>query len=140
MTLLDVAMRLVGEIQERPGAANHPFVVWCHGSTTMGESPDEVPWCSSFVNRLAWLLRLPRSKSAAARSWLDIGTAVDLEDATPGWDVVIFRRGASPVSGHVAVFAGMEAEAVRVVGGNQSNGVTLASFPFEQVLGVRRLK
>ena len=62
MTLLDLAMRFVGEIQKRPGGADHPFIVWCHESTTMGASPDEVPWCSSFVNRLAWMLRLPRSK------------------------------------------------------------------------------
>lgn len=140
MTLFDLAQRLVGEVNERPGAANDPFIVWCHGSTTMGEAADEVPWCSSFVNRLAWLLRLPRSKSAAARSWLDIGESIRLEDARPGYDVVVFTRGASPTAGHVAIFAGLEGNTVRVVGGNQSNAVTVAAFPRDSVIGVRRLK
>jgi uncharacterized protein (TIGR02594 family) len=140
MTLFDVAQRLVGEIQERPGAVDHPFIVWCHESTTMGAAADEIPWCSSFVNRLAWLLRLPRSKSAAARSWLDIGESIRLEDARPGYDVVVFTRGSSPTSGHVAIFAGLEGNTVRVVGGNQSNAVTLAAFPRDSVIGVRRLK
>ncbi len=140
MTLFEMAQRLVGEIKERPGASDDPFIRWCHGSTTMGESPDEVPWCSSFVNRLAWFLRLPRSKSAAARSWLDVGVSVTLEQAQPGFDVVVFTRGGSPTAGHVAVFAGLEGNMVRVVGGNQGNTVSLASFPRDSVIGVRRLK
>ena len=131
-------MRLVGEIHERPGAADHPFIVWCHESTTMGASPDEVPWCSSFVNRLAWLLRLPRSKSAAARSWLGVGVSVHVEDAQPG-DIMVFARGANPAQGHVAVFAGWEGPTARVVGGNQSDGVTIAEFQTTAIVGVRRL-
>ena len=142
MTLFDLAQRLVGEIQERPGGASHPFIVWCHESTMGANIQDEVPWCSSFVNRLAWLLRLPRSKSAAARSWLDIGASVQIEDAQPGNDVVVFSRGTDPRAGHVAVFAGLDdgGARVRVIGGNQGNNVSLASFPIASVLGVRRLQ
>jgi uncharacterized protein (TIGR02594 family) len=141
MTLFDLAQRLVGEVAERPGAEHHPFIVWCHGATTLGESSDEVPWCSSFLNRLAWWLRLPRSKSAAARSWLDVGEAIALEEARAGYDIVVFGRGNDERSGHVALFAGVdEAGQVRVLGGNQGNAVTMASFPREKVLGVRRLR
>lgn len=140
MTLFDLAQRLIGEVKERPGAQDDPFIRWCHGSTSMGESADEVPWCSSFVNRLAWLLRLPRSKSAAARSWLDVGESIKLEAAEPGYDVVVFTRGSNPTAGHVAVFAGLDGDAVRVIGGNQGNSVTLATYPRNSVLGVRRLK
>lgn len=141
MTLFDMAQRLVGEIVERPGAADHPFIVWCHGATTLGETHDEVPWCSSFVNRLAWFLRLPRSKSAAARSWLDVGEAIAVEDARAGNDVVVFERaGAGPNAGHVAIFAGIDNDGrVRVIGGNQGNAVTFEAFAQDKVLGVRRL-
>jgi len=140
MTLYDLAQRLVGEIQERPGTATHPAITWFHGTTSYGEADDSVPWCSSFVNWCAWLLRLPRSKSAAARSWLDVGVSVPLSEAAVGWDIVVFSRGSSPTSGHVAVFAGRDDDQVRVIGGNQANGITLAGYPSAAVLGVRRLR
>lgn len=142
MTLYELAHRLVGEVQERPLAADHPAIRWFHLTTTLGEQPDEVPWCSSFVNWCAWILRLPRSKSAAARSWLEIGESVPLGDARVGWDIVVFARGASATAGHVGVFAGVtqDGTSVRVIGGNQTNAVTVASYPSDRVLGVRRLR
>ena len=143
MTLLDLGMRLVGEIHEIPGAEDSGFIRWCHGATTLGETHDEIPWCSSFINRLAWLLRLPRSKSAMARSWLGVGISIPTEEAMPGWDIVVLSRGSNPQAGHVGLFAGWEdssaGRVVRLVGGNQSNGVTLAEFPVTRILGVRRL-
>lgn len=144
MTLYELAQRMIGEVHERPGADDDPFIRWCHGSTTLGESPDEVPWCSSFVNRLAWLCRLPRSKSAAARSWLTVGQPVALPQARPG-DVVVLRRGTSPTAGHVGIFqavtefAGERSGGVEIIGGNQNNGVTVAVFPVADILGIRRL-
>jgi hypothetical protein len=50
----------------------------------------------------------------------------------PGPDVT-----AAP--GHVGLFAGLEGTHVLVLGGNQSNGVSVARFPVARVLGVRRL-
>ena len=150
MTLFELASRFVGEVREIPGAESHsPFIQWCHESCSMSpDTPDEVPWCSSFVNRLCWVLHLPRSGSAAARSWLAVGTAVDLKDARPG-DIVIMRRGVGPqpgpgvlrAPGHVGIFAGFPTSgpSIRVLGGNQSDGVSIQSFNTETVLGVRRL-
>lgn len=148
MTLYQLAERLVGEIVERPGAPTHPFIGWCHESTMGQDVADEVPWCSSFLNRLAWWCRLPRSKSAAARSWLAVGVPVALEQAQPGAnDVVVLKRGTGlqpgpevlAAPGHVGIFMGIEGARVRVLGGNQGNAITLASFPIATVLGVRRL-
>lgn len=140
MTLFELAQRFVGEVHER-AVGDDPFIQWCHASCNLSpETPDEVPWCSSFLNRLAWILRLPRSKSAAARSWLAVGLAIELADARPG-DVVVFSRGTNPASGHVALFAGRESLGfvVQVLGGNQSDGVTVASFPINTIIGIRRL-
>lgn len=139
MTLFQLVERMVGEIYERPGSASHPFISWCHEATNLKDTSDDVPWCSSFLSRMCWLLRLPRSKSAMARSWLDIGQAIPLNVATPDYDVVIMKRGAPP-SGHVGLYAGVDGDRVRLIGGNQSNGITIASFPITDVLGVRRLK
>jgi len=145
--LFDLAQRFVGEVAELPGGQHSPFIQWCHECVGLGSNqPDETPWCSSFLNRMAWMLRLPRSKSAAARSWLAVGVPVGPHDAVIG-DVVILQRGdgqqpgaevlAAP--GHVGLFAGWEGPRVRVLGGNQSDSVTVASFPAGRILGVRRL-
>jgi uncharacterized protein (TIGR02594 family) len=118
---------------------------------------DEIPWCSALVNYVCWLLRLPRSKSLAARSWLGVGFPIALEEARPGYDIVVLKRGGKDqpgpevmaAPGHVGLFAGVEHPArvfgdpdnrqVLVLGGNQADQVSVAPFHVERVLGVRRL-
>jgi uncharacterized protein (TIGR02594 family) len=109
---------------------------------------DDTPWCSAFVNYIAWLLRLPRSKSLAARSWLTVGTPINLDQAKPGFDVVVLSRGPDPqpgsevlsAPGHVGFFAGLEQfRTVLILGGNQSDQVMVWGYPASRVLGVRRL-
>lgn len=140
MTPFELMQRLVGEVIELPGAQQHPAIQWGHMlSGLTSETPDEVAWCSSLANWVCWLLRLPRSKSAMARSWLNVGMPIPLEDARPGYDVVVLERGSAP-SGHVGFFAGLEGPFVHILGGNQSNGVTVAAFDKAHVLGVRRLR
>jgi uncharacterized protein (TIGR02594 family) len=148
VTAFDLAQRFVGEVKELPGAAHHPFVQWCHHLVGLGhDQPDETAWCSSFANGVAWMLRLPRSKSARARSWLAVGTVIPLSFASPGYDVVVLKRGlgAQPgpdvldAQGHVGFYAGHTESLVHVLGGNQANGVTIQAFPIEQLLGIRRL-
>ena len=148
MTAFDLAQRFVGEIKELPAAQHHPFIQWCHQLVGLGsDQPDETAWCSSFANAIAWMLRLPRSKSARARSWLTVGSVVSLNFAAPGYDVVILKRGTGPqpdatvldAQGHVGFYAGHSGNRINVLGGKQANGVTIQAFPMEQVLGIRRL-
>lgn len=147
MTPYQLAERYVG-IREIPGAKHHPLIqFWlslCSGYD--GESADEIPWCSAFVNGIAWELRLPRSKSAAARSWLLVGTPVTPALAAPGHDVVILKRGKGnqgpsviQAPGHVGFFGGFEKDRVYVLGGNQSDSVSVAAFPAADILGIRWL-
>lgn len=143
MTPYELATRFLG-LAEIPGDRDHPWIRWAHSLCTIGETSDEVPWCSSFVNAIAWMLRRDRSRSAAARSWLAHGASVPLTEATVGSDIVVLSRGGSPTAGHVGFFAGFdeseEGQAlVRVLGGNQGNRVSIASFPVDRVLGIRRL-
>ena len=148
MTAFDLAQRYVG-IKEFTGGRDHPLIQWwlslCGFST---DSPDETPWCSAFVNGIAWEFRLDRSKSAAARSWLKHGKPIALTFARPDSDVVVLRRGSGAGSqgaevldapGHVGFFAGVEGGKVLVLGGNQGDQVSIAPFPLEAILGVRRL-
>mgnify|MGYP001608251214 CR=1 FL=1 len=147
MTAFDLAQRYIG-VKEISGERNHPLISWwlslCGFSM---DSPDEIAWCSAFVNGIAWELRLPRSKSAAARSWLAVGIPIEIDRARPGFDVVIFKRGTGiqpgpevlNAPGHVAFFAGIEGNRVLSFGGNQGNVVSMISLPISDILGVRRL-
>lgn len=146
VTAFDIAQRFVGTA-EVPGSAANPAILAMLRLDTAGIPDDATPWCSAFVNYIAWLLRLPRSKSLAARSWLAIGQPIPVEQAQPGNDVVILARGegqqpgaeiiAAP--GHVGFFAGLEVGRVHLLGGNQGDRVSVAPFPRARILGVRRL-
>jgi uncharacterized protein (TIGR02594 family) len=141
MTPFALAQRYVG-IKEMAGNKDHPLILWWLSLCGLGDGThDETPWCSAFVNGMAWELRLPRSKSAAARSWLGVGLPVRyLTEARPGHDIVIFWRGEKDGPfGHVGFFAGVEGTDVLVLGGNQNDQVSIARYPAERLLGIRRL-
>ena len=149
LTAFDLAGRFLGLTERAGNLENHPLIVWWFELCGLPKQPDEVPWCSVFLNGLCWLLGpdVPRSKSAAARSWLTVAQAVSLDQAIIGWDVVILKRGAGPqpgpdvfdAPGHVGLFAGRLNGDVLVRGGNQQNSVNDTRFPGHRVLGVRRL-
>jgi uncharacterized protein (TIGR02594 family) len=146
-THLETARRFIG-LRELPGAKHEPFIQWCHSLCTLGtDQPDETPWCSSWMNGIAFIHGLARSKSAAARSWLKVGYEVALENARAG-DVVVFKRGNGPqpgpevlaAPGHVAFFIEwVPGGFVRVLGGNQSDSVSLAVYRVENILGIREI-
>lgn len=146
ITAYDIAQRFVG-MKEVAGSAANPAILAMLKLDGEWPKDDAVPWCSAFANYVAWLLRLPRSKSLAARSWLTVGTPVDLMQARAGFDVVVLQRGDGvqpsadviKAPGHVGFFAGIEGDRVLVLGGNQGDAVTVAGFPRARVLGVRRL-
>ncbi len=146
ITAYELAQRFVG-IKEAPGSASNPAVLAMLRLDNSWPAGDDVAWCSAFVNYIAWLLRLPRSKSLAARSWLLVGEPVALDKAEPGFDVVILKRGSGKqpgpevikAQGHVGFFAGVEGAEVLVLGGNQGDEVSIDRFRVENVLGVRRL-
>lgn len=148
ITAFDIAQRFAG-MKEVPGRDANPQVLAMLKLDADWPRDDEVPWCSAFVNYVAWILRLPRSKSLRARSWLRIGYAVPLEAAFPGFDVVILKRGDGDqpgpevieAPGHVAFYGGRQSDdgPILLLGGNQSNTVSIAPYPRERVLGVRRL-
>ena len=146
ITAFELAQRFVG-IKELPGSGDSHQVMAFLTLDNSWPDHDEVPWCSAFVNYVCWMLRLPRSKSLAARSWLLIGSAVQVGYAEVGYDIVILKRGGQnepgpevlDAKGHVGFFAGTEGEDVLVLAGNQNNAVNIQRFPLAQILGIRRI-
>ena len=146
VTALEIAQRFIG-IAEVDGPVSDPHVLAMLRLDAKWVEDDETPWCSAFVNYVAWLLRLPRSKSLAARSWLNVGLPVMLDEAEPAFDVVILKRGSGKqpgpevtrAPGHVGFFAAQEGARIWMLGGNQSDSVNVQSYPEGRLLGVRRL-
>lgn len=141
-----IAQRFVG-IKEVPGTAANPQIVAMLQLEDAAIANDEIAWCSAFANYVAWLLRLPRSKSLAARSWLQVGVPITLAEAQAENDVVILMRGGGPqpgpdvlqAPGHVGFYAGTQGASVLVLAGNQGDAVNISSFPQSLILGIRRL-
>lgn len=118
---------------EISGSADNPRIVEYHSATTLKATDDETAWCSSFANWSLLKSGVRGTGSAMARSFLDWGTPLP----TPREGcIVVFRRGQAP-KGHVAFFLEFDASMVRVLGGNQGNRVSIASFPRADVLGFR---
>lgn len=141
-----IAQRFVG-IAEVPGAPSNPAILSMLRLDVSWPEGDEVPWCSAFANYVAWLLRLPRSKSLRARTWLRVGQPIPLGLARPENDVVILMRAGDTsgpevieAPGHVGFYAGYANDGqVAVLGGNQKDSVCVAEYPIGRLLGVRRL-
>jgi uncharacterized protein (TIGR02594 family) len=147
MTCYDIAQRYIG-LKEILGPQSNPFILWCYTlcDNSGWAHDDAVPWCSAFQQHPAWELRLPRSKSLRARSWLNVGRPISIDDATPGNDMVILRNNLTDpgpdvidFAGHVTLFAGLDGSRFLGLGGNQSDAVNIAYFDKMKVLGVRRL-
>lgn len=135
VTAYSLAQRFVG-VKEISGTTSNPLVLAMLQLDGDWPKDDSIAWCSAFVNFVTWLLRLPRSKSLAARSWLTVGIPVTLETARPAFDVVVLSRDGG---GHVGFFAALEGDNVQLLGGNQYDSVNVSVFSRAHVLGVRRL-
>ena len=157
ITAFDLAARFIG-VREVAGPVSNAHILAMLRLDNTWVEGDEVAWCSALVNYVTWLLRLPRSKSLAARSWLQVGVPIALEQAKPGFDVVVLKRGGDKepgpeilaAPGHVGFFAGVETpprvtfndgdrRQVLILGGNQGDQVSVAPYPVGRILGVRRL-
>jgi uncharacterized protein (TIGR02594 family) len=142
----ELAQRFVG-VKEVDGPTSNPQVLTMLRLDDTWPEDDSVPWCSAFTNYVAWLLRLPRSKSLRARSWLLVGEVIELDHAESGFDLVIFKRGPAPqpgadvidAAGHVGFYAGVDGNRILVLGGNQDDSVSIKAYPKKDLLGVRRL-
>lgn len=147
VSAFDIAQRFVGT-KEIPGLVSNPMILSMLRLDAEWPTGDEVAWCSAFVNFVAHLLRLPRSKSLLARSWLGVGLVLaDVGHAEVGFDVIILRRGEGQqpgpenltAPGHVGFYAGVGSGNVMLLGGNQGDGVNVSAFPLSRILGIRRL-
>jgi uncharacterized protein (TIGR02594 family) len=120
-------------VTEHGGSVSNQRIVAYHATTTLGPQPDHVHWCSSFVNFCITQAGLTGTNSALARSWATWGR--EAPSFIPGC-IVVLTRG-EPPSGHVGFFVGMDGQQVRLLGGNQGDAVSIASFEANRVIAKR---
>ena len=130
---LEIATAEIG-VKEICGDRDNPRIVEYHQCTALKATDDETPWCSSFCNWVLKRLGIEGTGSAAARSWLRWGAALD--EPLPGC-IAVLRRG-KPPSGHVGFFVRKaQGGLIKVLGGNQGDCVKVSPYKEADVLGYR---
>jgi uncharacterized protein (TIGR02594 family) len=122
------------DVAEFPGDANNPKIVAYHATTKGGPSPDDVSWCSSYVNWCVIQAGHTGTNSKAARSWL--GWGVSCEQAY-GVITVLWRVDPKDWRGHVGFWVGSDEHNVYLLNGNSSNRVRVTRHAKSRVLGYR---
>ncbi len=119
---MDLAKTKMGLIETRDKSALMSFLKLGRG--TIGD-PSKVPWCGDFVETCI-AVTLPDevlpTNPYAAINWLSFGKQV-----TPSYGaIMVFHRG-DPSSwlGHVGFYVGEETSYYHILGGNQSNSVSI---------------
>jgi uncharacterized protein (TIGR02594 family) len=129
----DLALAEVG-VKEVAGAGNSAAILgYFDDSQNAGVNQDSVAWCAAFVGAMLTRAGYKPSGSLMARSYLSWGSPI----TTPRTGcIVVMKRGAPP-AGHVGFAVEWNAASIKVLGGNQSNAVTVQSFARAGVLGYR---
>lgn len=128
---VEIALKEVGQA-EIPGDGDNPRILEYWTAVDLMVNHDEVAWCSAFANWIMMKAGIPRTRSAAARSWLNWGIEIK---PRPG-AIVVFKRGRE-WQGHVGVYMGVVNQRISVLGGNQGDRVCVAHFNPADVLGFR---
>ena len=135
--LYAVALPFLG-MREVPGSASNPVISAAikDAASWLDSDDSKTAWCGCIMGAWCKQAGLPvPSEYFRAASWLSIGSAVHLADAVKGDIVILSRSGGS----HVALFNSVSGDKVRLLGGNQSDAVTLADFKTSTIKGIRRL-
>lgn len=126
--------------------ANNARILWYHAFTTLKASEDEVPWCSSFMCAAAESCGFKSTRSAAAKSWLTYGEeiasiiegALIFKKEVQAGDIAIFSRSGG---NHVAFINSPYIKGdklIEVLGGNQSDMISIAKYKTDKLLAIRR--
>lgn len=138
MTHMTIARSYLGTT-ELKGSADNPKIMEMY--RTVGHDwveHDETAWCAAFVGHCLEKAGFTSTRKLNARSYLSWGEKVAGPDQAKEGDIVIFTRGANTGQGHVAFFLRAVGAQIEVLGGNQSDAVTVARYPRSRLLGIRR--
>lgn len=131
---LDLALRKKGLHEDRDIAELREFLK--SDGYTLGD-PSKLPWCGDFVETCI-AVTLPEEvlpdNPYLARNWLRFGRAIE---PTVGAVAVFWRGSRTGTQGHVAFFVGRGPGVFYILGGNQSDGVSVMKISEDRYLGAR---
>lgn len=128
--------RLIG-LAEGPGPADNPAILAWATEADVPFDRDETPWCGLFIAH-CFAATVPDEPLPAnllgARQWLRFGVPV----APQLGAILVFWRGSRDGwAGHVALYWAEDATSYHVLGGNQSDAVTITKIAKSRLLGAR---
>ena len=145
------ALKLYGTLEIKGPGNNPTITAWADEvaaavKTTYARwvddwyNSDSIAWCGLFMAVVAVragngrLERLPPPKYLSALDWLNYGRPIEIQNAMLG-DILVFQRQGG---GHVAMYVGEDNDAFHILGGNQSDAVTIARKLKKECVGVCR--
>jgi len=128
------AERLLG-IKEVPGIkANEEIIALFRDSGHEDVTSDETAWCAAAVGGTLARAGFKNTGSLAARSYEKYGKALSKPEK---YCIGVMKRGDSSWQGHVGYVLDWDKTTVTMLGGNQSDGMTVAKFPRNKFLAFR---
>jgi uncharacterized protein (TIGR02594 family) len=137
MPWLQEAFHLIGT-REKPGAgSNEAILGWARNLEITSYHDDDIPWCGLFVAHCIGS-QLPEEalpgNPLLARNWATFGN-----DARPqlGAVMVFWRESRTSGLGHVGFYWAEDDDTYHLIGGNQSDAVTIARLQKNRFLEAR---
>jgi uncharacterized protein (TIGR02594 family) len=122
-------------VRETPGSASSSAVLSYYRDAGRSDVRDDaVPWCAAFLGAMLKRGGFAGTGSLLARSYLNWGDRIE---AAKVGAVAVLTRGSDAGAGHVGFVVGAAGGKVFLLGGNQSDAVTVEAFDTARVLGYR---
>lgn len=130
------ALQHYGILEIKGKGSNPDITKWAKELNVEGQyTNDEIPWCGLFVGIVIKRTgRIPVSMPLWARNWVHFGVQAKVPSLG---DILVFKRGAG---GHVGFYIGETEDAYAVLGGNQSNSVTITWILKNRLIDARHPK
>lgn len=143
LTLIEIALADYGMVEVKGTNSNPQLLAMIRKYLPNATDDSEVSWCGVFMSHVVGQLpggnALAPAGRLAARNWLNAGQPVQPDEAKLG-DIVVFYRGSiDGWQGHVGLLIKKDATKVWCLGGNQSDQVSILTYPLVRVLGFRRI-
>lgn len=137
MPWLEEAVRAIGT-QEQPGrGSNEAIIGWAEDLELTSYNDDDIPWCGLFTAHCVGS-QMPEEtlpgNPLGARQWQNFGISTSPQLGA----VMVFWRGSrNGWKGHVGFYWAEDADAYHILGGNQSNAVTITRISKNRLLQAR---
>ena len=124
--------------REKPGPASNPKIIQWAGQLGIRYKGDDIPWCGLFAAHCVGST-LPEeplpTNPLGARNWAKFGSKCKPMLGS----ILVFWRGSKNGSlGHVGFYHGEDDQAFHVLGGNQSDQVSVARVAKNRLLDARQ--